>query len=107
MKRPDKPTIVNQSEYIDYLEKYFNAIPKLKRQMLLMADKLADEIESVSNGNLKGLTILNSDEKLFERLNTLVKTKEWSDLAIMTEETETKTVTKRKTNIQDFIAKPK
>jgi len=109
MKRPeieitDREELVS---YIAYQDKILNGVSNLKKQILLLADAIAKELESINEGKDDPLKILKGDEKLFERISLLVKNKaDWMSLTI-TEETETTTVKKVKSNIQDFVVKPK
>lgn len=112
MKRPDidgiDPEIQN---YIWFLENTLNGPSELQKELSFMCHVLAEDLRLVNSGATKGFLLLsgNKDDKIFERILTLVKNQ--SDFKSLTlvelENPENKKPDKKKMNIQDFVIKPK
>lgn len=96
--------------YVSYLEKIIGGASNLQKQLAIICDVLASDLEILSQGKTEGLVLLSSDkdDKSFERLFMVIKNKtdliSLSQFGTTTEETTTKTV-KKKTNLQDFVLK--
>lgn len=106
MKRPDLEKLSKeQLAYVEYLEG--RGIPKLQLSIANVCDVLADELECAVKGEREKLKILVGDEKIFERFLAIVKNKKDFDALSFVETVETTVTKKKKTNIQDFVIKPK
>ena len=99
LEKADRKELI---EYIEWASRVLQGQSRLKIQMALLCDVLADDIEKVSKGQTGHLTILTGEDKLFEHVLAVVKNK--SDFDALTLITSTEEITKKKvTKMQDIV----
>lgn len=109
MLRPDLSGVTPEvGKYVAWLEKIIGASSNLQKQLAIICDVIASDLELLSKGQAEGLVLLSGDkdDKSFERLFMVIKNKtdliSLSQFGVETEETTTKVV-KKKVNMQDFV----
>lgn len=84
MKKPDITKLSKELiEYITKLENICYGATELQAQLSLMCHVLAEDMKLANSGATEGFKLLsgNKDDKIFERLMTMVKMK--SDFALL------------------------
>jgi len=107
MKRPDLTT-ANKNELIEYIKwasSILDTAGDIKLAIVGTISAIAKELELVNIGKMEELPILKSDDKLFEKINIIIKSKsDWITSATLVETEEIKATTKKKiTKIQDIV----
>ena len=107
MKRPEiegiDPDIQN---YIWWLEGIVNSHSDFDRELSNTLQVLSQDLKLANSGSQSGYKLLsgNKDDKIFERIMTIIKMKsQMKNIALV--ETEETTIKKKKTNSQDFVLK--
>jgi hypothetical protein len=109
MQRPSNklddidPDIQN---YIWWLESKLNGYTEFQKEMSNTMNVLADDLRLANAGATSGYKLLsgNKDDKIFERIMTMIKMQNQMKSASLVE-TEEAVIKKKKTNIQDFVVK--
>ena len=111
MKKPDLKVATNEELilYIEWAAPILEASGDLKTAIAGTVGAIAKELEKVNAGDMSDLPILKGDDKLFEKINLIIKSKsDWITSATIVETEETKTTTKKKiTKMQDIVLKGK
>ena len=107
MKKPEIDGIdADVQNYISYLESRLNGYSEFQLEISHTLHVLAEDLKLANSGATSGYKLLsgNKDDKIFERIMTMIKMNaQMKNVSLV--ETEETTVKKKKTNIQDFVLK--
>lgn len=105
MKKPNidgiDPDVQN---YIWYLESRLNGYSEFQQELSNTLHVLAEDLKLANNGERSGYKLLsgNKDDKVFERIITLIKAQsQIKSVALL--DAEEPQIKKKKVNIQDFV----
>lgn len=106
MKRPDINTATKDElvSYIEWAAPILEAAGELKVAISNIIHIVADELNQISDGNKSRLNVLTSDDKLFERVNLIIKNKaEWVASGSIVESDKATEPKKKITKMQDIV----